>query len=33
MTLETGSEDREANMWAFAKAALDLLEQCIREAG
>ena len=33
MTLETGSSDREANMWVFAKAALDLLEQCIKEAG
>lgn len=31
MTLETGSADREANMWAFAKTALDLLETCIRE--
>ena len=33
ITLETGSPDREANMWTFAQAALDLLEQCIREAG
>jgi PncC family amidohydrolase len=30
LTLETGSADREANMWAFAKAALDLLEACLR---
>jgi len=30
-TLETGSADREANMWVFAKAALDLLESCIKE--
>ncbi len=27
MTLATGSADREANMWAFAKAALDLLAE------
>jgi nicotinamide-nucleotide amidase len=33
MTLETGSADREANMWTFAKAALDLLEACIKEHG
>ncbi|PKB84027.1 MAG: damage-inducible protein [SAR202 cluster bacterium Io17-Chloro-G9] len=33
MTLETGSSDREANMWVFAKTALDLLEQCIKDAG
>ena len=33
ITLETGDADREANMWVFAKAALDLLEQCMREAG
>jgi len=32
ITLETGEADREANMWTFAKAALELLEQCIREA-
>jgi len=32
MTLETGDADREANMWAFAKAALDLLEQCVSES-
>ena len=31
-TLETGSADREANMWVFAKAALDLLEQCLRKS-
>ena len=31
MTLETGEAGREANMWAFAKAALDLLERCARE--
>ena len=32
ITVETGDNDREANMWAFARAAFDLLEQCIREA-
>ena len=32
LTLETGSDDREANMWAFVQAALGLLEQCIKEA-
>jgi nicotinamide-nucleotide amidase len=30
ITLETGQSDREANMWRFARAALDLLEQAIR---
>ncbi len=33
ITVETGSTDREANMWAFARAAFDLLEQCVGEAG
>ncbi len=33
ITIETRSADREANMWAFAKAAFDLMEQCLREAG
>ena len=28
-TLETGSDDREANMRAFAAAALDLLRECL----
>ena len=32
-TLETGSADREENMWAFAGAALNLLEQAVKEAG
>ena len=32
ITLETGDDNREANMWVFAKAAFDLLEQCIRES-
>ena len=31
LTLETGAADREANMWAFAAAALELLESCLRE--
>lgn len=30
MTLETGSAGREANMWTFTRAALELLEQAIR---
>ena len=29
LTLETGSADREANMHAFAQAALDLLAECL----
>ena len=32
LTLETGDADRDANMWVFARAALDLLEACVREA-
>lgn len=32
LTVETGDSDREANMWTFTKAALDLLEQCIAES-
>jgi PncC family amidohydrolase len=31
LTIETGRGDREANMWAFTRAALDLLESCIRQ--
>ncbi len=31
MTLETGSGDREANMTAFAKAALDMLADALAE--
>ena len=31
ITLETADDDREANMWRFTKAALDLLQQCIEE--
>ena len=30
LTLETGREDREENMWAFTRAALDLLAQVLR---
>jgi PncC family amidohydrolase len=30
-TLETGDADRERNMWAFARAALALLEQSLRK--
>tara|TARA_B100000315_G_scaffold93266_1_gene85829 strand:+ start:3597 stop:4085 length:489 start_codon:yes stop_codon:yes gene_type:complete len=32
ITLETGDGDREANMWAFATAALELLEGCVKES-
>ena len=32
ITLETGEADREANMWTFARSALALFEQCIRES-
>ena len=32
ITLETGSADREGNMWTFARTALDLLERCARDA-
>ncbi len=31
ITLETGDNDREANMWVFARAALNLLHDCIEE--
>jgi PncC family amidohydrolase len=31
ITLETGRADREDNMWAFTRAAIDLLERCLRE--
>ena len=30
-TLETGSDDREANMWLFARAALEMLEAALKE--
>ncbi len=32
ITVTTGEADREANMWAFARAALALLEECIQES-
>ena len=32
ITLETRSADREANMWTFARTALELLESCLRKA-
>jgi PncC family amidohydrolase len=32
ITVETGSADREANMWVFARKALQLLESCLRRA-
>ena len=31
--IETGDTDREANMWAFTRAALDLLEECVNASG
>ncbi|HXM81558.1 MAG TPA: CinA family protein [Burkholderiales bacterium] len=30
ITIETGSADREANMWTFARKAVELLESCLR---
>lgn len=30
LIVETGDSDREANMWAFAKSALDLLETTLK---
>jgi nicotinamide-nucleotide amidase len=32
ITVETGKADREANMCTFTRAALELLERCVREA-
>lgn len=32
ITIETGSAAREANMWEFARRALELLETCLRKA-
>ena len=32
-TIETGSADREENMWAFAAAALDLLRETVAKTG
>ena len=31
LTLETGEADRERNMWAFTRAALELLHQVLKE--
>jgi nicotinamide-nucleotide amidase len=31
ITVATGSADREANMWEFARRALELLESCLRK--
>jgi len=33
ITVETGSAEREANMWVFARRAVELLESCMRKAG
>jgi nicotinamide-nucleotide amidase len=33
LTLETGRPDREANMWRFARAAVELLQTCAESAG
>ena len=33
ITVETESDDREANMWQFTSAALELLEATLRETG
>jgi len=30
ITVETGDADRERNMWAFTRAALNLLEDAVR---
>jgi PncC family amidohydrolase len=32
ITLETGQADREANMWRFARTALELLEEVVRSS-
>jgi nicotinamide mononucleotide (NMN) deamidase PncC len=32
ITVETGQPDREANMLAFTRAALELLESCVKAA-
>jgi len=32
VTLKTWSADREANMWAFTRKALELLESCLKKA-
>jgi hypothetical protein len=32
MTLETASDDRDANMWAFTREALSLFAACLKAA-
>jgi PncC family amidohydrolase len=32
ITVETGSADREANMWTFARRAVELFGSCLRKA-
>jgi nicotinamide-nucleotide amidase len=32
ITVETGSTDREANMWTFAQRAIELLTSCLQRA-
>ncbi len=32
ITVETCSADREANMWVFARAAIELLESCLAQS-
>src|SRR5215467_8854375 len=32
ITVETGKADREANMWTFTRAALELLTSCLEES-
>jgi nicotinamide-nucleotide amidase len=32
ITVATGSAEREANMWEFARRALELLESCLRKS-
>ncbi len=32
ITIETGTAEREANMWLFARRAVELLEACLRKA-
>jgi PncC family amidohydrolase len=32
ITVETGSSDREGNMWTFARRAVELMEACLRKA-
>ena len=33
VTLETGRDAREENMWAFARRAIELLRDCLQKAG